>query len=134
MKRKSTFNWIYSFSTAPNRNKPYSPIHERFVFLFRILASGELCLVRKSRRVLQVEVVVQPEVNEAEHSGVELHKDRHQLDVDALGWIIGELRNVSSSLSLSRESYLIKRVECNLGAAKIGFCFSINDRVAEYPP
>ena len=74
--------------------------------------------MRKSRRVLQVEIVVKPEGNEAEHSGVELHEDGHQLDVDALGWIIGELRTVSSSLSISRGSYLIKRVECNLGAAK----------------
>ena len=83
---------------------------------------------------MQVEVVVQPEVDEAEHGGVEFHKDGHQLDVDTLGWIIGELRTVSSSLSLSRGSYLIKRMKCNLGVAKIALCSSINDRVAEYPP
>lgn len=40
--------------------------------------------------------MVQPEVDEAEHSGVEFHEDGHQLDVDALGWIVGELRTVSS--------------------------------------
>ena len=50
---------------------------------------------------MQVEVVVQPEVNEAEHSGVELHEDGHQLDVNALGWIVGELETVSYFLSLN---------------------------------
>ena len=63
---------------------------------------------------MQVEVVVQPEVNEAEHGGVEFHEDGHQLDVNALRRIVGELETVSSLLSLSRGSYLIKCVKCNL--------------------
>ena len=50
---------------------------------------------------MQVEVVVQSEVNEAEHSGVEFHEDGHQLDVNALGWIVGELETVSYFLSLN---------------------------------
>ena len=44
---------------------------------------------------MQVEVVVQPEVDEAEHGGVKLHKDGHELEVDALGRVVGELRSVS---------------------------------------
>ena len=67
--------------------------------------------MRKSRRVLQVEVVVQPEVNEAEHGGVEFHEDGHQLDVNALRRIVGELETVSPLLSLSKG---IKCVKCNL--------------------
>ena len=39
--------------------------------------------------------MVQPEVDEAEHGGVKLHKDGHELEVDALGRVVGELRSVS---------------------------------------
>ena len=52
------------------------PIQVGFVALFRVLCAVGLCLVvREGRRVLQVEVVVQPEVDEAEHGRVELDED-----------------------------------------------------------
>ena len=58
--------------------------------------------MRESRRVLQVEVVIQPEVDEAEHGGVELHKDGHELEVHALGRVVGVLRSRSVSIKLSQ--------------------------------
>ena len=51
---------------------------------------------------MQVEVVVQPEVDEAEHGGVKLHKDGHELEVHALGRVVGVLRSRSVSLKLSQ--------------------------------
>ena len=68
------------------------PIQEGLIVLFRVLCAVGLGLVvRQRRRVLQVEVVVQPEVDEAEHGGVELDEDGHEAEVHALGRVVGEL-------------------------------------------
>ena len=44
----------------------------------------------QGRRIVKVEVVEESEVDEAEHGGVELDEDRHQLHVHALRLVVGE--------------------------------------------
>ena len=92
------------------------PIQVGFVALFRVLCAVGLCLVvREGRRVLQVEVVVQPEVDEAEHGRVELDEDGHEAQVHALGRVVGELRGaVSSKLSQTFKTKVDSSLKSNL--------------------
>ena len=72
-------------------NKTTNPVLQSLhVSIFRHLVPSSGPGSDQGGRVVQVEVVEQPKVDEAEHGRVELDKDGHQLEVNALRPVIGK--------------------------------------------